>query len=1200
MLLSASRASAMQIIFGLCFTLGVLTGQEPAVPQKTPIGKAVANFKLQDYRGAWHALEDYSKNKVVVVAFLGAECPLAKRYASRLAELDREFGQKGVAFLGIDANQQDALTQIAHLARTHHVEFPILKDVGNAVADQLGAQRTPEVFMLDNRRVVRYWGRVDDQFGVGYSRPQPTRRDLVVALEELLAGKPVTQPVTPPEGCVIGRVRRNSGTGDVTYSKQIARVFQSRCVGCHRPGSIGPFALNSYKQAAGWAATIREVIEQQRMPPWHADPKYGVFANDARMPEGEKKLVYEWIDHGCPEGDPKDLPKPIQFVEDWRIPKPDLIFSMPEPFTVPATGDVPYQYFTVDPGFTEDKWVKASEGQPGNRSVVHHMIVFVLPPGSRPLSETGGFGGEFLAAGVPGLPPMILPEGDARFVPAGSKLVFQMHYTPNGTVQTDQSRFGLVFADPKSVVRELKSNMALNFKFQLPPGANNYAVKADFRFGQDSLLYSLMPHMHLRGKSFRFEAVYPDRKREILLDVPRYTFDWQNQYVLAKPKLMPEGTVLHCVAHFDNSEDNLSNPDPRATVTWGDQTWQEMMVGYFDAALAYQDLRAGPPKIKSLGAGEYEVQFQYPAPPGTKSVYLAGTFNDWKTDANKMDGPDSRGAFTTKLKLKAERYEYKFVIEGRIWKADPANRKQAGYYNNSVVMVGEHADRVGSGKGKFTIGKETTFVTGPVDEDGYIDYAAALNERLGQGVTPEKNATVLLWKALGPHPEGATMPPEFFQLLGIQAPPEKGEYFIDLDRFMKDRLKVDPTDKAAEEIYRRQDRVIQRAWKPKEHQDLAAWLDANANPLALAVEATKRPQYFSPLVPTQGGKKVSSGLLGVILPGVQKCRGLANALAARAMLRVGESRYDDAWQDLLACHRLGRLVGRGGTLIEGLIGIAIDNQAARADLAYLERVQTDAKRIESCLRDLQKLPPTPELADKVNLGERLAILDMVMSVDRRGIKYLEGLTAQGQANDSNPLGAFLAELILKDIDWDPALRNANQWYDRMAAAARGTDRSTREKEWNQVEADLKALRTKVVESGGLGEALVEGKDDPKVRGKAVGNVIICLMTPAIHKVQGAVDRIKQTQDNLRLAFALAWFHCDHGHYPKNLDALAPKYLERIPQDMFSGKALIYRPSENGYLLYSVGVNGKDDGGRGYDDQPRGDDLVIRMPLPEQK
>jgi peroxiredoxin len=1195
----------MNNILGLCITLAILPGQTPTPAPKTPVGRTVANFKLQDSHGAWHSLDDYSKKKVVVIAFLGAECPLAARYASRLGDLARELEPKGVAFLGIDANQQDGLTQIAQLAKAHRVEFPILKDVGNAVADQLEAQRTPEVFVLDESRVVRFWGRVDDQYGIDYARPKPTRRDLAVALEEILAGKPVSKPEAAPEGCFIGRVQQSPSKGDVTYSKQIARILQSRCVTCHRTGSIAPFALTSYKDASGWAATIREVLQQERMPPWRANPKYGVFANDARMQAEEKKIVYDWIANGCPEGDPKDLPKPVAFTEGWRISKPDLIVSMPEPFTVPATGEIPYQYFAVDPGFKEDKWVKASEGKAGNRAVVHHMIVFVQPPGSRPLSQTSGLGAEFLAADVPGLPPMILQEGDARFIPAGSKLVFQMHYTPNGSVQTDQSRVGLVFADPKTIVREMKSNTVLNFKFKIPPGAKDFPVEADYRFPQDSILYSLMPHMHLRGKSFRFEAVFPDQKREILVDVPSYSFDWQNQYVLAKPKLMPEGTILHCIAHFDNSKDNFSNPDPNVAVMWGDQTWEEMMVGYFDATLAYQDLRPGLPKLTSLGGGQYEVEFKYRAlsnnqsPEGQRrtpnSVFLAGTFNNWKTDAHKMDGPDSNGVFTTKLKLKTGRYEYKFVVDGKIWKADPANRKQAGFYNNSVLLVvGDRPVASASHKGNFTIGKETTVVTGPKDKDGYIDYVAALNEKLRQGVTPENNANVLLWQALGPKPEGTSYGPEFCKLMGIPLPPENGDYFVDIGRFMQIRKKAIPNGQEFWDVF---DRSSHRVWTSKDHPDFAAWLNFNAKPLALVIEASKRPKYYLPMVSSRGNGGYS-GLIACLLPSVQKCRGLASTLCARAMLRVGESKYDEAWQDLLACHRLGRLVGRGGTLIEGLVGIAIDNVASSADLAYLEAIRDDGRKIESCMNDLQKLPPFPPLADKINWAERFSLLDSIMMVDRHGLKYLEALS-DGNAKDANPLADEIAELILKDIDWDPAMRNANKWFDRMAAAADRTDPMARRKEWQQIDHELRNLRAKVVESGGLGEAILN-LEDGKVRGAALGDVIISLVMPATYKIQNATDRRTQTQENVMVAFALARFHCDHGKYPKQLDELAPKYLKQIPQDIFSGKSLLYGRTDSGYILYSVGLNGKDDGGHGPDDDPSGDDIVIRMPLPKIK
>jgi hypothetical protein len=497
--------------------------------------------------------------------------------------------------------------------------------------------------------------------------------------------------------------------------------------------------------------------------------------------------------------------------------------------------------------------------------------------------------------------------------------------------------------------------------------------------------------------------------------------------------------------------------------------------------------------------------------------------------------------------------------------------------------------------GKWTITKETTYVTEPLDRDGYIDYPAALNERLRQGVTPANNANVLIWRALGPHPEGGTMSPEYFQWLGIPVPPENGTYFIDLFPYLKDHLNIDP-NKNVDEISDQQIRSLQRPWTPKEYPNMDSWLKANEKPLALVVEATKRSYYFSPLVPTRT-KKGSSGLIGALLPAVQKCRALANALAARAMLRVGQGDEEGAWQDLLTCHRLGRLVGRGGTLIEGLVGIAIDSIACRADLAYLDRAKPNAKRIESCLRDLQKLPPLPEIADKVNLTERFVFLEIVTMIDRHGIQYLESLSDPvpgGRSKGSNPL----AELMLAGIDWDPALRNANRWYDRAAAVMRGKDRCSREKEWDQLETELKTLKKKVVDPKYQADTILGAKDNAKARGEIIGDILISLLMPAVNKVQNAADRAQQVQDNLVLAFALAWYQREHGRYPEKLDTLAPKYLATIPQDLFSGKALFYRPAANGYLLYSVGLNGKDDEGRGTEDNPPGDDLSVRMPLPE--
>jgi hypothetical protein len=494
---------------------------------------------------------------------------------------------------------------------------------------------------------------------------------------------------------------------------------------------------------------------------------------------------------------------------------------------------------------------------------------------------------------------------------------------------------------------------------------------------------------------------------------------------------------------------------------------------------------------------------------------------------------------------------------------------------------------------RFTIGKETTYVTGPCDKDGYVDYAAALNERLKKGVTPANNANVLLWKALGPHPEGTTMPAEFFRLLEIDPPPEKGDYFVDLFVYFKEQLKLNPNDQA-ELLNRDLTRAAERPWRAKDYPHLVAWLQANEKPLALTIQASQRPEYFYPLVskPTEQGV---STLMNALLPSVQKSRSLANALLIRAMLRVDEGRIDDAWCDLLACHRLGRVIARGGTLIELLVGIAMDSLASRADLALLDHERVDARRIRQCLRDLQALPPMPIPADKIDLSERCMILETILLTERHGIDILERIAAGGGANKGS-VSAWLSNALLKNANGDSALRSTNQWCDRVVAAMREKERGSREKQLARIEKDLIRLKMDL-DSGRLAK-LVIGTPDEK--GRLVGDLVICLFTPAVLKLQAAADRSEQTQRILHLAFALAGYHRDHGRYPPSLDKLAPAYLARIPLDLFSGEAVIYRPTEKGYLLYSVGPNGKDEQGRGRDDEPAGDDLTIRMPLPPVK
>ena len=575
----------LPVIAAILMTVGLAAGLTPTAaeepqPAETPqIGRKVEDFSLRTFRGAPWTLSDVADKPVVVLAFLGTECPLAKLYAPRLAALDAEYAPRNVAIVGINANVQDSVTEIAAYAERHQLGFPILKDVDNRLADDIGAQRTPEVVVLDRERTIRYHGRIDDQYLVGVSRDKPQRRDLAIAIDELLAGQPVSVPATEVTGCFIGRASRGAPSGNITYASHIAEILNRRCVECHRQGQIGPFALTSYDDLQGWEETILEVIDENRMPPWFANPSHGSFRNDVRLTAAEKQLLRQWIENGMPAGDLATAPPIPDFPEGWRMPEPDqVIYVREEPFDVPAQGIVDYQYFQVDPGWTEDKYIYATEARPGNRAVVHHIIAYLLRPGDkrRDWKRT------MLVGYAPGTPPKVLQGGVAMHVPAGSKLLFEVHYTPNGSAQQDRSCIGLAYLEPDQVQHELKGRMALNTDFRIPPRADDYEVRAEYESPRDELLVNLSPHMHLRGKSFRYEAVYPNGDREILLDVPRYDFNWQLRYVLAEPKLLPKDTRIVCTAKFDNSPGNPVNPDPDKAVTWGEQSWEEMMIGFFD------------------------------------------------------------------------------------------------------------------------------------------------------------------------------------------------------------------------------------------------------------------------------------------------------------------------------------------------------------------------------------------------------------------------------------------------------------------------------------------------------------------------------------------------------------------------------------------------------------------------------------------
>jgi peroxiredoxin len=547
-------------------------------PVPPAIGTTVPKFTLKDIHRRPRPLDGFKGKKAFVVVFIGAECPLANLYVPTLVELHKAYAGKGMQFLAINSNSQDTFIQVSAHAQERGVPFPVLKDFDQKVADAFGAKRTPEAFLLDADRVIRYHGRIDDQYGLNHRRARPTRQDLKEAIDELLAGKKVTTPETDVPGCLIGRAKSH-GRGKVTYAQQVSRILQKRCQECHRPGEIGPFSLLSYRSARAWSDTIREVVQEQRMPPWHADPRYGKFQNDRRLTPEEDDTLLEWVRQGCPRGDDKDLPPPARFTKGWKIGTPDKVYRMAEEFKVPATGVLPYKRFTVDPGFKEDVWVQAAECRPGNRAVVHHILVYIQAPG-KPLYALDGTAAT-LVGWAPGDMPALFAPDTAKRVPAGSKLVFEVHYTPNGTEQTDRSSVGINFAK-KPPRHAAETNILANLGLRIPPHVADHEGRLTYTFRKDALLLSFMPHMHLRGTSAKYVATYPDGRTETLLSVPDYDFNWQSVYRFKEPLRIPKGTRLTWIGHWDNSADNPRNPDPSKEVRWGLQTWDEMQNGWME------------------------------------------------------------------------------------------------------------------------------------------------------------------------------------------------------------------------------------------------------------------------------------------------------------------------------------------------------------------------------------------------------------------------------------------------------------------------------------------------------------------------------------------------------------------------------------------------------------------------------------------
>jgi mono/diheme cytochrome c family protein len=410
----------------------------------------------------------------------------------------------------------------------------------------------------------------------------------------------------------------SSSAPEVTFNKDVAPIIFRNCAGCHRAGEAAPMSLLSYKEVRPWARAIGEVVAERRMPPWFADPHVGEFINDRRLTQKEIDTIAAWVNGGAKEGNARDLPPAPRFpAEGWTVGKPDVVLSMSEDYSVPAEGVVPYKYYAVPTGFTEDKYVQLAEIRRGEPSVVHHVIVTVLEPGRGPMPQAGEIrfdtqrldseAGEpsrersgqaqrsnnpdgMLVGWAPGMSPLMLKPGQAKLVKKGSVLIFQMHYTTTGVAAKDRTSVGLVFAKSPVEKRVITAG-AFSRGLVIPPGEGNYESTAVFTFKEDSHIVSFMPHMHLRGKDFQYRLVYPDGTSKMLLRVPKYDFNWQLTYFVKEPVAAPKGSRLECLAHHDNSANNKYNPDPTKEVRWGPQTWEEMMIGWFDYTIDSQNLR---------------------------------------------------------------------------------------------------------------------------------------------------------------------------------------------------------------------------------------------------------------------------------------------------------------------------------------------------------------------------------------------------------------------------------------------------------------------------------------------------------------------------------------------------------------------------------------------------------------------------------
>lgn len=541
-----------------------------------PIGSKVSDLRFKDIRSVSQSLSDLGDKKAYVFVFTTTQCPIAKKTIPKLIEMSRSYNVQEVVFVSVNVGAGDTIRDMAGQAVDQSIPFLTVKDYDFSVVKMLGVSRVPECVVLDQEKIIRYRGRVDDQFRLGGTKPQANRDDLKMAIDEVLAGKVVSVAETSVDGCAITTAVPNGKAENLTYHKDVAPIVLKHCSNCHHEGTAAPFALMSYEDVVSNADMIREVVRDETMPPWYAHRAHGKFQNDASLTEGDKTKLLAWLDSDRQAGDVAAAPPLPQHADSkWRIGEPDLVITMLEEHTVPATGFVPYQYAVLPKVFFQETWVEAFEIRPENPSVVHHCNMAYV-------TTKGASDDTFITGYVPGGQPMDLGRfgnGVAYRIPAGSGLGLQIHYTTIGTEQKCRIQVGLRF--PKGKVKKQLHHFVLDPRgWTIPPYEGAYQIRSKHTLERDADLLGMFTHMHVRGRDMTFFALQ-GTQRECLLQIPNYNFEWQLGYELSPgSKVLSKGTSIEAVAHFDNSMYNPYNPDPKVAVRYGPQTVDEMFNGF--------------------------------------------------------------------------------------------------------------------------------------------------------------------------------------------------------------------------------------------------------------------------------------------------------------------------------------------------------------------------------------------------------------------------------------------------------------------------------------------------------------------------------------------------------------------------------------------------------------------------------------------